>query len=132
MGRPLKPIDPHQVELLATVGCTVDEIGAMLGVSDVTLRKRFLPVIEKGREKMKASLRRKQFERAMKGSDTMLVWLGKNLLGQRDKIEQGTPEEYARLTDDDLRRILTGEPHQGDSLDSAAVTTEELTQDAPA
>jgi hypothetical protein len=87
MARPLKEIDERQVELLAGVGCTVDEIAATLGVSDVTLRKRFLPVIEKGREKMKGSLRRKQVERAIMGSYTMLIWLGKNLLGQTDKTE---------------------------------------------
>ena len=34
-------------------------------------------------------IRNKQFERAiLSGSDTMLIWLGKQLLGQRDHIEQ--------------------------------------------
>lgn len=33
-------------------------------------------------------LRNKQFELAMVGDRTMLVWLGKQLLGQRDQIEQ--------------------------------------------
>ena len=87
MARPPKPLDPKQIELLAGVGCTVDEIAASLDVSDVTLRKRFLPVIEKGREKMRASLRRKQVEIAMRGDRTMLIWLGKQLLGQTDRME---------------------------------------------
>jgi hypothetical protein len=33
------------------------------------------------------SLRRWQIEAARKGNPTMLVWLGKQLLGQTDKIE---------------------------------------------
>jgi hypothetical protein len=33
------------------------------------------------------SLRRKQVERALAGSDTMLIWLGKQRLGQNEKTE---------------------------------------------
>ncbi len=120
VARPLKEIDERQVELLAGVGCTVEEIAACLDVSKDTLERRFAALIEKGRGKMRQSLRRKQVERALKGSDTMLIWLGKNLLGQRDKIEQGTPEEFARMSDDELRRILNDPTYEGESLDAEA------------
>ena len=33
------------------------------------------------------SLRRKQYEVAMSGNTSMLIWLGKNILGQRDHVE---------------------------------------------
>ena len=33
------------------------------------------------------SLRRKQFETALAGNVTMMVWLGKQYLGQKDKTE---------------------------------------------
>ncbi len=35
----------------------------------------------------KMSLRRKQFTAAMEGDKTLMVWLGKNWLGQTDKTE---------------------------------------------
>lgn len=36
----------------------------------------------------KEMLRHKQFEKAMLGDNTMLIWLGKQVLAQRDQIEQ--------------------------------------------
>ena len=35
----------------------------------------------------KTSLRRAQFELAMKGNPTMLIWLGKQYLGQNERTE---------------------------------------------
>lgn len=87
MARPRLKIDPAQVEALARIHCTHEEMAAVLGCSTDTLTRRFADVIEKGRDQGKASLRRKQFELAMKGDRTMLVWLGKQVLGQRDKQE---------------------------------------------
>lgn len=102
MGRPQLEIDPHKVELLAGCGCTVAEIAAKLNCSKRTLETRFCAHIEKGREAGKGSLRSKQFERAMKGSDTMLIWLGKQLLGQAEKIEQsGTMKHEHRNADEE-------------------------------
>ncbi len=92
-GRPRIEIDLAQVERLATIQCTDDEIAAVLGVSLHTVARRkaedpaFLKVLEEGRGKGKATLRRIQWQRASKGSDTMCIWLGKQLLGQRDKHE---------------------------------------------
>lgn len=85
MARPRLEIDEQQVRLLAGVGCTVDEIAASLDCSKRTLETRFLAIIENGRAKMRGSLRRKQVELALKGDRTMLIWLGKQLLGQRDE-----------------------------------------------
>ncbi len=97
-GRPRVQIDPKQVELLAGCGATVEEIAAKLGVSERTLYRDFGSVIEKGRATGKMSLRGKQFERAMKGSDAMLIWLGKQLLGQRDKADVS----ITTVSDDEL------------------------------
>jgi hypothetical protein len=46
--------------------------------------KELNDAIEKGRGMGKVTLRRLQWDRAQAGSDTMLIWLGKQLLGQRD------------------------------------------------
>lgn len=83
----LKDIDAEQVKALAAINCTMDEIAAVLDTSTVTLRARFLTQIEAGRAIGKQSLRRYQWEAAKRGNVTMLIWLGRQLLGQTDKID---------------------------------------------
>ena len=87
-GRPKKAIDMKLVEGLAHIHCTIDEIAAIMEISDVTLRKdpEFLPTYYKAREGGKMSLRRQQFKAAEGGNTTMLIWLGKQFLGQRDLV----------------------------------------------
>ena len=41
----------------------------------------------KGRGMGKSSLRRAQFKYALRGSHSLLIFLGKNLLGQKDKMD---------------------------------------------
>jgi hypothetical protein len=86
MARPRKKIDASQVEGLAAIHCTTDEIGAVLGCSRDTLERRYAASIKDGRARGRASLRRKQWELAQSGNATMLIWLGKQLLGQTDKV----------------------------------------------
>jgi hypothetical protein len=90
-GRPKKKIDPEQVRKMAGIGLTVAEIAALNECSAVTVQRRFAKVIEEGRLRRNASLRRKQFEMAMSGNPTMCVWLGKQYLEQADKQEQSGP-----------------------------------------
>ena len=45
------------------------------------------PVITFAKEVGKASLRSAQFKAALAGNATMLIWMGKQLLGQRDKLD---------------------------------------------
>ena len=39
------------------------------------------------KEAMRTNLRKKQYDVAMAGNVSMLIWLGKNELGQKDKLE---------------------------------------------
>ena len=98
-GRPPKVIDYNLVERLAQIQCTQEEISNVLDVSTRTLQrdKEFCRIYKKGLESGKMSLRRFQWEEAKKGNTTMLVWLGKQYLGQKepkDEVElpQGTPK----------------------------------------
>jgi hypothetical protein len=52
-------------------------------------------------QKGRVALRSKQFELALAGNPTMLIWLGKQVLGQRDKIDQeiGNKEGRALKTE---------------------------------
>jgi hypothetical protein len=90
-GRPPKEISAEQVNALAAINCSYQEMGAVLGCSVDTLERRFADVIEKGRLEGKMSLKRKQWDVAMKGNPTMLIWLGKIMLGQKDVRTQELP-----------------------------------------
>ena len=87
-GRPRIMIDQGQVEELASIGCSWDEIAGVLRCSRSTLQRNFAQAIEKGRARLKKSLRHKQVEVALGGNVAMLIWLGKQYLGQSDKVKQ--------------------------------------------
>lgn len=90
-GRPRKPISEATIRRLAEISCTDDEIEKVLGISSSTLQN-FREVIQTGRAKAKMSLRRGQMKLAMGGNATMQIWLGKQMLGQKDKFEHGGPD----------------------------------------
>ena len=96
-GRPKKEIDYTTVEKLANIQCTQDEIASFLGISTRTLQRdeQFMELFNRGRENGKMSLRRIQWRHAEK-SVPMAIWLGKQYLGQRDKVE---------YTDDGMKSI---------------------------
>lgn len=87
MARPKKNISEDQVKALAEINCSYAEMAAVLDCDEKTLTNRFSQVIKKGRESGRSSLKRKQWELAMGGNVTMCIWLGKQLLGQTDKID---------------------------------------------
>jgi hypothetical protein len=87
MGRPPKKIDETLVEKLAAIHCSIEEIASICECSRDTIERRFAAKIEKARATGKSSLRRLQWESAQKGNVTMQIWLGKQLLGQKDKAD---------------------------------------------
>ena len=96
MGRPRKEINKTEFEKLCFLQCTQREFCSWFDVSDETLNKwckanydgrTFLDVFKEKRENGIISLRRTQFQLAEK-SPAMAIFLGKNLLGQTDKVEQ--------------------------------------------
>jgi hypothetical protein len=78
------PLTDENVEILASYGLTVREIASLCRCGTTTLSKHHHDAFEAGRDACKSSLRRKQVELAQAGNVTMLIWLGKNLLGQSD------------------------------------------------
>lgn len=92
-GRPSAEIDLEVVCNSAKIGCTVNEIAAVLGIGRSTMFKYMAldpaiqEAIDAGRDVGCGTLRRFQWHKAEAGSDTMLIWLGKQLLGQKDKSE---------------------------------------------
>jgi hypothetical protein len=94
-GAPSKIIDAEVAKRAASIGCTHDEIAALLGISRTSLHNAYAsdPAlrddIEQGRNQGRATLRRHQWQQAVAGNPTMLIWLGKQLLGQKDRVELG-------------------------------------------
>ena len=93
MARPQKPADAELIGDLAGIGCTMKEIAILTDLSEDTLNRRFAGVIEKGRENSRSSLRRMQYKAAEAGNITMMIWLGKQMLGQKDKTEHSGDDE---------------------------------------
>lgn len=88
MARPRKKIDEDQVTKLAAIDCSYAEMASILGCNESTLTRRFAQAIKDGRNHGNMSLKRKQFEIAMGGNVGMLIWLGKQRLGQTDQMLQ--------------------------------------------
>lgn len=95
---PTKPMDDkmfNQLVAMIRIQCTANEICSVLGMTDDTLNTRlkergepnFSELYEKHQGEGKASLRRMQWKNAEKGNPTMQIWLGKQVLDQKDKTE---------------------------------------------
>jgi len=94
-GRPpfdLSTEDYQKIIAMIRIQCTQQEICGIYGVTDKTLNnalKRhsdlgFSELFKKHQDEGRASLRRSQWKAADAGNPTMLVWLGKQVLGQTD------------------------------------------------
>lgn len=110
MARPKLEIDPVLVEELAGIGCKNKEIAVIAGCSTDTLERRYAAELEKGRENLKVSLRRWQLESARRGNVVMLIWLGKQILGQSDKLEAVNTVQVKPMDPSEVLTILKGDP----------------------
>lgn len=95
MGRPKIEINWDEFDKLCSMQATLVEIANWFGCSEDTIERRvvetygvtFAEHYKNKSSKGKISLRRKQFEVALTGNTTMLIWLGKQHLDQKDKTE---------------------------------------------
>ena len=84
VGRDKKVVPPNDVLRLAQMGCKDSEIAEWYGVDENTLRYNFIVELLKGKLALNQSLRQAQIRLALSGNATMLIWLGKNILGQQE------------------------------------------------
>lgn len=99
VGRHNIPVPPDEVELMAKIGCTDREIAEHFGIKDETLRRNFVDYLVKGRSELKQRLRQAQLRVAFDGNPTMLIWLGRNILGQNE-TQQTEEKTVLPFTDD--------------------------------
>lgn len=83
------------IEKMANIQCTQEEIAEFVGISVRQLKRsdNFRRLYKKGLESGKASLRRMQWKGAQGGNPTLQIWLGKNYLGQSDRLEASGPNK---------------------------------------
>ena len=62
-------------------------------MNESLIRKSYSENLTKGRANVKIRLRKLQWQSAENGNVTMQIFLGKNILGQQDKIEQTELDE---------------------------------------
>jgi hypothetical protein len=87
-GRPRIVIDIEILKNLASIGCPDYEIASVLNISAKTLKRNYADIIEQFKEKGKASLRKKMWDKAVKKDNThMQIWLSKNYLGMKDRTQ---------------------------------------------
>lgn len=107
-GHPKYDIDERILRAMALVGGTQPEIAAYFGCSTNVIQKRYGHIISEARASRKLRLRQKQYIRAVEdGSDTMLIWLGKQELGQFDESRMRVGD-LNRFTDEELAQLAQG------------------------
>jgi hypothetical protein len=126
MGRPAINIDLDEFRRLAVLQCTEEEVAAFFDVSVRTIRDRiskrreYREAWETGKAKGRVSLRRAQFNAALKGDRTMLIWLGKQMLAQKDSVVETSTtlqvKDARKSLEDEITEYLVS---HGGSPDSA-------------
>ena len=87
MGRKALEFTPEQeeqIKKLSEIGSTMEEVAYVMGCSRSALRN-FTHLVDEGKARGKVKLRRAQYHKAVEeGNPTLLIWLGKQMLGQSD------------------------------------------------
>jgi hypothetical protein len=121
-GRRSVHIDLAELEKLCALQCTHAELAAWFNVSTHTIEARrkqteFFDTMERGKAKGRVSVRRAQMRLLEAGNATMGVWLGKQLLGQRDivtnehtgsaggPIQLAVKPDLSQLSDEELQQL---------------------------
>lgn len=95
--------------------CTLEEIAGWFDCSVDTIerackREKKLGFAEYYRQKSKkghVALRRVQMQKALDGNPTLLIWMGKQYLDQKDKTETDLNHTYEPLVIETSKAILT-------------------------
>jgi len=111
-GAPRKAINWRELDKLCAVQCSMEEIASWFELDADTLTARiretycqtFPEYFAQKRGKGKIALRRRQLQVAMGTKNvppnpTMLIWLGKQYLGQSDRMEAGITARRPILID---------------------------------
>lgn len=132
MARPKVRIDLDELEKLAGLQCTDEELAAWFRVSARTIARRrsspkFRESLDRGKARGKVTLRRHLWKLANAGNVAAAIFLSKNILGYKDvgSIEHSGPAggpiqiaskpDLSQLTPDELKqlRAIAGKTQPG-------------------
>lgn len=114
MGRPEIHIDKPTFETLMGIAFVTEAIiGEFFKVSESTLIRwvrreygtTFDNLKQQKQKNLKLKLAGKQYETAMKGNVSMQIWLGKQWLGQSDKMDQNLNNPDGKLGNNSTVKI---------------------------
>jgi len=100
VGREKRVVPPDEVYKLAELGCTNKEIAEWFMIKEDTLNYNFCDYLTKARAGMKRRLRSVQLATALAGNATLLIWLGKQYLGQSDTPANSQDQEALPWNDE--------------------------------
>jgi hypothetical protein len=120
-GAPEIVIDMAALQSLVEIQCTAEECASVMGISVDTIDRRlkeagyagFADFYKKHMDSGKTSLRRAQWKAAtIDHNPTMLVWLGKQVLGQKDRqeVELTVSDDIAEMLDARRKRAKASKP----------------------
>jgi len=101
IGRNKIVIPEEEVAQLSQYHCTNKEMADFYGVPLQTFMDNFRDIIDKNRLVTKQRLRKTQLDLALKGDKTMLIWLGRNILGQTENPVSSDNNQVLPWLDDD-------------------------------
>jgi AraC-like DNA-binding protein len=101
IGRPKKELDWKVLDSILQFGATLIDCSEMCGMSDDSIQRKirdehgctFTEYRNRKMSRMRVRLLQKQYESAMAGNTALLIWLGKQHLGQTDKAEDKITHE---------------------------------------
>jgi len=101
IGRNKVVIPEEEVAQLSQYHCTNKEMADFYGVPLQTFMDNFRDIIDKNRIITKQRLRKAQLDLALKGDRVMLIWLGKQMLGQAENPISSDNNQVLPWLDDD-------------------------------
>ncbi|HTV47124.1 MAG TPA: hypothetical protein VMG59_01640 [Phycisphaerae bacterium] len=113
-GKIMNP-DSKVVGEFAAAGCSNSEIADILGCSKKMIgARRFAAILAKNRAEVRKHLRQVQIEAALGGSVMMMIWLGRQLLGQTSENDVSVDAE---LSDPEQLIVVLDEKKKGEMID---------------
>lgn len=132
-GRSKLPFDENLFKRLCQIQCSKTEIASVMDISTDTLERRIKELFDMSWKeakvhfsgKGKAKLRELQFRQA-ESSASMSIWLGKQYLGQTDKVSHTAHNELENISDEELELLekeIQAKVIQPESLNGSTAQT---------
>ena len=106
-----------KLEELAMLGLSYADLASAMFVNQYTLKANYSEFIQAARITAKAELLKQQWKLVLKGNPTILVWMGKQILGQSDRPEnqdhQNAEQEAKDINMQEVRKFLAEREKRG-------------------